>query len=523
MPKDHLARLPLADVFLDNHPYNAGSTANDVLLMGLPLLTLSGKTFVSRMGGSLLTSLGIPELITFSHEDYENRAVALANNPAEVASLRQRLATAIEVSRPTIAKTFTKNLESLLAQAAGFTPSAAAPVAPKAAARPGQKTVLVRGWRDINHSFSLVNQFQLIEMLQRPDLFLFHQDMPYASPAWSPAQNGSGFEPDTARKIAEIPRHQGEDVDVALSISSPFSLYQGPAKKVVTFMVTEFGVDHGSFVPGSPAPAAFTEGRNWVVTPSNWSKHKLVVAGMNPEQIVIVPHGVDTRVFRPTSPEERALVRQQLSCNPGHFMMLNVGGAFWNKGGDLLLRAYAELKREFSHLKLVIKDNRTLYGRTTDEMVANLEKANPGLFTQAVIEGIVMLPTAMSMDQLRFLYSAADLYVSPYRAEGFNLPVLEAMACRTRVLTTGGGATDDFHLPGICEKLVAHEADPAKTGIPTKGTYLEPDYEDLKNKLRVAVLRKDQPLGISEADLSAFLNRWTWQGATEQLLRVMGV
>ena len=523
MPKDHLARLPLADVFLDNHPYNAGSTANDVLMMGLPLLTLSGNTFVSRMGGSLLTALGFPELITKSHEEYENRAVALANNPAEVASLRQRLAAAIETSRASSAKTFTKNLEDLLAKAAGFTPSVAAPVAPKAAARPGQKTVLVRGWRDINHSFSLVNQFQLIEMLKRQDLFLFHQDMPYASPAWSPAQNGSGFEPQIAQKIADIPRHQGEEVEVALSISSPFSLYQGPAQKVVTFMVTEFGVDSASFVPGSPAPAAFTEGRHWVVTPSNWSKNKLVAAGMNPAQIVIVPHGVDTRIFRPISPEERGLVRQQLSCNPGHFVLLNVGGAFWNKGGDLLLRAYAELKREFSHLKLVIKDNRTLYGRTTDEMVANLEKAQPGLFTPEVIGGIVMLPTAMSMEQLRFLYGAADLYVSPYRAEGFNLPVLEAMACRTRVLTTGGGATDDFHLPGICEKLVAHEADPAQTGIPTKGTYLEPDYEDLKMKLRMAVLKRDYPLEVGEAELNAFLQRWTWLGATEQLLRVMGV
>lgn len=522
MPKDHLARLPLADLFLDNNPYNAGSTANDVLSVGLPLLTLSGKTFVSRMGGSLLTALGFPELITHTHEEYENRAVALGSNPDDIRAIRQRLAATMESSKATSAKTFTRNLEELLAQACSFT---VAPPTPQVTTqpRPGQKSLLVRGWRDINHSFSLVNQFQLIEMLKRDDLCLIHEDMPYASPNWSASQNGSGFDAETTHNIASIPKHRGEEVDVALSISSPFSFYQGPAKKVVTFMVTEFGVDAASFVPGSPAPAAFTEGRNWVVTPSNWSKNKLVVAGMNPDRIVVVPHGVDTTIFRPLSTEERFLVRQQLNCQPGDFVFLNIGGAFWNKGGDLLLRAFAELKREYRNLKLVIKDNRTLYGRTTDEMVANLEKAQPGLFTPEIIQGIVILPTSMSMEQLRFLYGAADLYVSPYRAEGFNLPVLEAMACRTRVLVTGGGATDDFYQADICQKIASEMTDPEKSGVPTKGHYLEPNYEDLKSRMRTAIAFKDAPLGDKEPVLKAFLDQWSWAGATEQLLKVMGL
>ena len=85
------AQLPLADLFLDNHPYNAGSTANDVLWAGTPLLTYSGKTFVSRMGGSLLTALGLPELVTYSHLQYEETAIALARDPARLRALRERL------------------------------------------------------------------------------------------------------------------------------------------------------------------------------------------------------------------------------------------------------------------------------------------------------------------------------------------------------------------------------------------------------------------------------------------------
>jgi predicted O-linked N-acetylglucosamine transferase (SPINDLY family) len=91
MPADYLARFAVADLFLDTCPYNAGTTANDALWAGLPLLTLSGRTYVSRMAGSLLTSAGLPELVTTTLADYEDRAVALAQDRAALAGLRQRL------------------------------------------------------------------------------------------------------------------------------------------------------------------------------------------------------------------------------------------------------------------------------------------------------------------------------------------------------------------------------------------------------------------------------------------------
>ena len=87
-PADYLARYRVADVFLDCTPFNGGTTANDALFMGLPILTLSGKTFASRMAGSLLHSLGLNELITYTFEDYEEKAVELAEDRAHVANLR---------------------------------------------------------------------------------------------------------------------------------------------------------------------------------------------------------------------------------------------------------------------------------------------------------------------------------------------------------------------------------------------------------------------------------------------------
>jgi predicted O-linked N-acetylglucosamine transferase (SPINDLY family) len=90
-PADYLARYQVADVFLDCTPFNGGTTANDALFMGLPILTLSGKTFASRMAGSLLHSLGLDELITYNHDDYEEKAVWLAANRPHVADLRRSI------------------------------------------------------------------------------------------------------------------------------------------------------------------------------------------------------------------------------------------------------------------------------------------------------------------------------------------------------------------------------------------------------------------------------------------------
>ncbi len=87
----HLARYQLADLFLDTTPYGAHTTASDALWMGVPVLTLSGRGFPSRVCGSLVRSAGLPELVCTRPEDYIERAVELANNPAQLQGLKARL------------------------------------------------------------------------------------------------------------------------------------------------------------------------------------------------------------------------------------------------------------------------------------------------------------------------------------------------------------------------------------------------------------------------------------------------
>lgn len=88
---EYLARYRLADLFLDTLPFNAGTTANDALFAGLPVLTLPANAFAARMAASLLRALDLPELIARSSDDYEAKAIALAGRPAELEQVRAKL------------------------------------------------------------------------------------------------------------------------------------------------------------------------------------------------------------------------------------------------------------------------------------------------------------------------------------------------------------------------------------------------------------------------------------------------
>jgi predicted O-linked N-acetylglucosamine transferase (SPINDLY family) len=125
----HLGRHALADLFLDTLPYNAHTTAADALQAGLPVLTQAGRAFAGRVAASLLTTLGLPELIARDAADYEALALALARDPARLAALRARLAAALPGSlladTPRQARALERGYRAMHARAlAGLAPAA---------------------------------------------------------------------------------------------------------------------------------------------------------------------------------------------------------------------------------------------------------------------------------------------------------------------------------------------------------------------------------------------------------------
>jgi len=108
---EHLARQTLADLFLDTGPYNAHTTASDALWVGLPVLTCLGDCFAARVAASLLTAHGVPELITHSLIEYEQKAIELATSPAKLSLLREKVVGNREHSPLFDSRQFTHHLE----------------------------------------------------------------------------------------------------------------------------------------------------------------------------------------------------------------------------------------------------------------------------------------------------------------------------------------------------------------------------------------------------------------------------
>jgi predicted O-linked N-acetylglucosamine transferase (SPINDLY family) len=109
---EFLARLGLADLFVDTLPYNAHTTANDALWCGLPVLTCAGTTFAGRVAGSLLGALGLPELVTSSIEEYERLASRLATEPSLLGEIRATLSRNRSAAPLFDMARFTRDIES---------------------------------------------------------------------------------------------------------------------------------------------------------------------------------------------------------------------------------------------------------------------------------------------------------------------------------------------------------------------------------------------------------------------------
>jgi predicted O-linked N-acetylglucosamine transferase (SPINDLY family) len=110
--EEHLARHQLADLFIDTLPYNAHTTTSDALWAGLPVLTLIGKSFASRVGASLLNAMSLPELITLTQSQYELKAIELANNPLMLAEIKEKVKLNRLTSSLFNAQLFARHIES---------------------------------------------------------------------------------------------------------------------------------------------------------------------------------------------------------------------------------------------------------------------------------------------------------------------------------------------------------------------------------------------------------------------------
>lgn len=380
------------------------------------------------------------------------------------------------------------------------------------------RTICVEGWRGISHSFAMVNQHQLLELLKYPNLKITHRDAPFFRSDWTRTDDGGGFSERESALINSIPPPSDDIADVSLRIHSPFPSQVSSSRKTVTFFVTNSGGPELAFDGDPGSLEQFTRDENLVVTPTNWSRDRLIEFGFNAERVQVVPHGVKTDVFSPISRVQRNSVRAQFGIEPHETVFLNIGHSMWSKGLDALIFAFSVLRQRGYPVLLLNKDTRHLYGHTTDQLLARMKKDSPGVINDAAMAGVLTFPNPMSMEHLRLLYGACDAYVSPYRAEGFNLPVLEAMACNRPVIVSAGGATDDFCPDGLARKVeTTPRSGQDQSGRPTK--HLEPNIDSLIYEMERVVKVRIEYNSEPTVDCAKIRDEYSWSAVTRRLVQ----
>ncbi|MDE3137260.1 MAG: glycosyltransferase family 4 protein, partial [Acidobacteriota bacterium] len=212
----------------------------------------------------------------------------------------------------------------------------------------------------------------------------------------------------------------------------------------------------------------------WV--PSAFVRRVLVEGGAPAERVRVVPNGVDTSVFRPEGP------RSKLAGAKG-FVFLFVGGAIPRKGVDLLAKAYCRAFSSRDDVTLVVKE---IGSSTFYRHMSLVKELRGGRRNGPHLE---VLSDEVDDESLAALYRAADAFVLPYRAEGFAMPVAEAMACGKPVIVTAAGPAPEF-VPGElgywvpARRVLVPEPAPPLGALAGDFTWFEPDVDALAARLR---------------------------------------
>jgi glycosyltransferase involved in cell wall biosynthesis len=375
-----------------------------------------------------------------------------------------------------------------------------------------KKKVLVEGWRGINHSYAMVNQHQLLQLKKSDRLQLFHRDLPFYNPAWSVQTNANGFSAAQNAQLRDIAAPGAEPPDITYRIAFPYRHYGSDSARLLCFGTAEYQNIDGFLYEGPENGRAFPQRTVEIVTPSEWSRVGFLRHGFDAAAVRVVPHGVDTALYQPMQPAARAQARKGLGLPDDSFVFLSVGAMTWNKGIDKLLRAFAIVNRKYPSTVLALKDQSNLYGINANDLVIEARNAHPAEFTDAVLARIAVMSINLTVEQLKILYNACDAYVSPYRAEGFNLPPLEAAACGKPIVVTAGGATDDYCHPSFASRIAG------KAMVDGNKRYLEPDLDSLVEAM-LALVEGRTALDPAAASRHIAAN-FSWERATERLVDI---
>lgn len=373
----------------------------------------------------------------------------------------------------------------------------------------------IEGWRFLPHSYSIINQFQCLEFLRREKIELFHQDFPYHKDTWVPHEHL--FSPVEELALSNISSPAIDQLsDVTLRISYPFCLESSKSKRTYVFITSEESyIDKQAMWLDCSLAEALKKFDIVLITPSNWSKNGLINSGADPNRIEIVPHGIDPNIYKPLLATERLLLRKQFGFE-NDFVFLNIGAMSINKRIDLVLKSFAKVLEKYPNSRLVLKGIDSIHS-SREGLIYSLKNFLTEEEARLVIDRLTYIGVPLPFNEIAKLYQIADAYVSPYGAEGFNLPVLEAAASGLPIICTDGGSTDDFVNSDFALRIESQLVTPDWND---EAIWLSPSVEHLI-ELMYYVIEKDSFRIDAQVNGASFVHQnFTWSHVVDKLLDV---
>jgi len=353
-----------------------------------------------------------------------------------------------------------------------------------------------------------VNQFQIVALLDIGAAVTV-RDWPYLAD-WRPVP---GILPDADEARLKALAAPDPHPDAVIRVAAPYDFATAPGVPTLVMVTSETGrIRTENVAGGIPIGDAVAASDALIHTPSRWSRDGLVANGIPADRIAIIGHGADTALWRPADAAERQSLRGRLGWEDA-FVLLSVGAMTENKGIDLLLAGFAALLETCPQARLVLKGLDAIF-RSRD-IVTELLKRLPAARRAAVASRLTYIGNSLPLADLAALLRAADAYVSPYRGEGFNLPVLEAAASGLPVVCTAGGATDDFTAPEF--------ALPVEAALDEDARVLSPSPDHLLVQLRRCVEDDAWRQGARVAGPAFVAAGHTWRHTAAGLLRAVGL